>query len=320
MRPHQCLASTRTVSHAHPPPPTRSYEDEYWFFELITIIRKLLLTGVIVLLANMNSKLIQLLAAIIVCLVYLVLVTSYQPFVDVRDDRLAVAEALQMLLTMIIALALSLNDDGDAETTEYLGYLLIALTVFVLALAVYQLPLLDCIQHFCCCCCCCKREPGSEEQGRKWLARCRKPAHAPGHPGYDAGDGSLKGDPSMGNITRGGVHVERAERSETRSETSSVAAVAAPTTENALASIATENVLYQGNARRRSSVVMESVVAEAEAFLKECVTRSTAPRAHPPTPLAPLDSPAPLARVRRRGPFPASMRNHSLPPLSHART
>jgi hypothetical protein len=146
------------------------YEDEYWYFELIAIMRKLFLTGVIVLLANADSPLLQLLAAIVVCLAYLVLVTSCQPFIDPRDDRLAAAEALQMLMTMIIALALAMNKDSeDDDTTPYLGYVLIGLTVFVLVIAVYQLPLLPIASHFCCCCC---KQDASSRGKRKRCAEC----------------------------------------------------------------------------------------------------------------------------------------------------
>ena len=147
-----------------------AYEDEYWYFELIAIVRKLFLTGVIVLL-NAYSQLLQLLAAILVCTIYLVCVTSFQPYIDARDDRLAVAEALQMLLTMIIALALSMDDGEDPATTQILGYVLIGLTIAVICLAIYQLPLGDLASHIwercCTCCTCCGGEEDDEGTAKK---------------------------------------------------------------------------------------------------------------------------------------------------------
>tara|TARA_B110000208_G_scaffold85881_1_gene108806 strand:+ start:3086 stop:10813 length:7728 start_codon:yes stop_codon:yes gene_type:complete len=154
-----------------------SYEDEYWFFEIITILRKLMLTGVIVLLSQI-SELVQLLTAILVCVIYLVCVTSFQPFIDPRDDRLAVAEALQMLLTMIIAMALSLDTGEDPQTTTFLGYVLIGLTVAVIGLALYQLPLMDLVTYifdtFCGCCKCCGDDEDDEEDDTKKKKKKKK--------------------------------------------------------------------------------------------------------------------------------------------------
>ena len=178
-----------------------AYEDEYWFFELVAIVRKLFLTGVIVLLSA-YSQLLQLLVAILVCTVYLVCVTSFQPFIDARDDRLAVAEALQMLLTMIIALALSMDDGEDPATTQILGYVLIGLTVAVICLAIYQLPLGDLVSHIwdkCCSCCKCG---GGDEVGAKKKACCGRSSKVEPEPakGDDTPSDFVEFPPTSGDI------------------------------------------------------------------------------------------------------------------------
>ena len=253
-----------------------AYEDDYWFFELITIVRKLLLTGVIVLLANGDSKLLQLLAAIIVCLFYLVLVTSYQPFTDARDDRLAVAEALQMLLTMIIALALALDDGKDEQTTEYLGYLLIALTVFVLGLAVYQLPLIDLISHFCCCCCPKEEEEDGDgeeakkDHTKKGRCQCRKSSKI---------NPRVGGDVSMRNIALSNALVDAdytdgdAALQQNTTILNKMANTAGQTQQQdeqlVVMEGAVQAVEYDPTPTVLAETVMADMLAEAEEFLQE---------------------------------------------------
>ena len=102
-------------------------------------MRKMILTGALILFDSGTAA--QTVAALAVCVGWIMLVTNLNPFEEVLDDRLAQVEALQMLTTLIIGLVLQLQDASEDKALgerANIGYVLVLLNVIVIALAAVQ--------------------------------------------------------------------------------------------------------------------------------------------------------------------------------------
>lgn len=120
------------------------YEPKFWWFEFCCTMRKMILTGALVLFGAGTAP--QVVTALIVCVMWFGLVANLQPFVEDTDDRLAQVEGLQVLFTLLIGLVLQLQAEraksGSTEDgANELGIILIVLNVAVVALAVLQQPI-----------------------------------------------------------------------------------------------------------------------------------------------------------------------------------
>ena len=80
-----------------------TYDKEMWFWETIELLRKMILTGFMIILIPGSSA--QILIALIICLFYLLLLIKYAPFEDASEDRLGIVASLQLLLMLIGAFA-----------------------------------------------------------------------------------------------------------------------------------------------------------------------------------------------------------------------
>jgi hypothetical protein len=83
------------------------YEPEYWWFEFCCTMRKMILTGALVLFGAGTAP--QVVIALTVCILWFGLVANLKPFGEDTDDRLAQVEALQILFTLMIGLVLQLQ-------------------------------------------------------------------------------------------------------------------------------------------------------------------------------------------------------------------
>ena len=103
----------------------------------------MILTGALVLFGAGTAP--QVVTALAMCVVWFGLIANFRPFCDSVDDRLAQAEALQVLFTILIGLVLQLEQGAqDTSTTmdkNNLGVVLIVLNCAVLLLALVQQPL-----------------------------------------------------------------------------------------------------------------------------------------------------------------------------------
>ena len=79
----------------------RSFESEYWYFELIDMARKMILTGGLVLL---DDGPIQILLGIIVCLLYQGVFLHTLPMLSNTNDVLQEVASWHLLLTLVLAL------------------------------------------------------------------------------------------------------------------------------------------------------------------------------------------------------------------------
>jgi hypothetical protein len=121
------------------------YTPKYWWFEFFCTMRKMILTGALVLFGAGTSQ--QVITALIVCVIWYGLIANLHPFGEATDNRLAQVEGLQVLFTLMIGLVLQLQREraksGDAGevNSEILGVTLIVLNVAVVGLAILQQPI-----------------------------------------------------------------------------------------------------------------------------------------------------------------------------------
>jgi hypothetical protein len=85
------------------------YEPRYWYFEIVQMLRKMVLTGVLVLVVDGSST--QVAFGMLVCFSYLVLFINLVPFVNDADDRLEQVTTVQLFLVLLVGLILNLDDE-----------------------------------------------------------------------------------------------------------------------------------------------------------------------------------------------------------------
>ena len=118
------------------------YEASFYWFEFGCTMRKMILTGALVLFGAGTTP--QVVAALAVCILWFGLIANLKPFGDNVDDRLAQFEAIQILFTLLIGLVLQLqatSEEGTKEEEDALGVVLIVLNLAVIALAFIQQPI-----------------------------------------------------------------------------------------------------------------------------------------------------------------------------------
>ena len=118
------------------------YEPKYWWFEFCCTMRKMFLTGALVLFGAGTTP--QVVTALAVCILWFGLIANLNPFSDAVDDRLAQVESIQVLFTLLIGLVLqlqALSPEGNNGDEEAIGIVLITLNLAVIALAFVQQPI-----------------------------------------------------------------------------------------------------------------------------------------------------------------------------------
>ena len=109
------------------------YEDDVWYWEIVEMLRKALLTGGLVLLLPGTSA--QVLSGLLVCQFYMLFLTLKTPYKEPTDDWLQICASLQLLLTLLGGLVLKMDDpDHRLYEETFMTYSLIALNVLVFAI------------------------------------------------------------------------------------------------------------------------------------------------------------------------------------------
>lgn len=101
-----------------------NYEPKYWWFEVFESLRKLSLTGFLVFVAPGSAA--QVLFSLIICFVALLVYRDCKPFTSESTDGLNSATQLQLYFTLLGALAIKVNLDG--EKLQDKGYFDVILT------------------------------------------------------------------------------------------------------------------------------------------------------------------------------------------------
>jgi hypothetical protein len=90
------------------------YEGRYYWWEVAEMIKKMLLTGGLVLLAPGSTA--QILVGVLITLVYFSFVMKLEPYEDYSDDILQTISTVQILLTLLMGFALRSDDNGLYES------------------------------------------------------------------------------------------------------------------------------------------------------------------------------------------------------------
>ena len=129
-----------------------NYEPENWYFEVLELFRKVLLTGFIVWMGAGTAS--QILCAILITLGAVAVTQSLEPFLSTcdrrcctvhwantvfavdSDDHVAVLSHYQLLLTLLGALVLAAGIAEDDGYGSYVGTILVCTTVFSMLIMV----------------------------------------------------------------------------------------------------------------------------------------------------------------------------------------
>ncbi len=87
------------------------YEPRYYYWEVTVILKKMLLTGAMTIIAAGSSA--QLVIALVIVLFNMVLVLKAGPYVDATDDYLASLTSLQMLMTLLGGIMIKTDNPDD---------------------------------------------------------------------------------------------------------------------------------------------------------------------------------------------------------------
>ncbi|KAJ0410569.1 hypothetical protein ATCC90586_006593 [Pythium insidiosum] len=107
------------------------YSEDYWWFEVVDLSRKLFLSGVIVFVENGSVE--QVLLAITVCLVTMWFLLFFQPYGDFSDNLIASITQLQLFLTLWLGVMTQLNamNEESLINEKLLSYMLVSTCVAV---------------------------------------------------------------------------------------------------------------------------------------------------------------------------------------------
>jgi hypothetical protein len=133
------------------------YEGDFYMWEIAVMMKKMTLTGAMVVISPGSS--VQILVGLLIAIAYMLCVLKLAPFVQDADDWLSFVTSLQLSLTMLFGLVL-LMDTNDKKTynVSLIGYILVAIHVatFVLFVALVSLVIPCCRKRVssrskCCC-------------------------------------------------------------------------------------------------------------------------------------------------------------------------
>ena len=119
------------------------YEEEYWWFEMVVVLEKMIMTGAMCVIAPGSS--LQLLVAVLVTLIYMLLVLKTAPYDEDSEDYTSFIACLTLTLTTVGGLLL-ITDNLSTPTYEsqLLGAVLIAMSVCCIAAEIGIVVLIDC--------------------------------------------------------------------------------------------------------------------------------------------------------------------------------
>ena len=112
------------------------YSPDRWGWEIIETIRRLMMTGTLVLLPAGSVS--QLSMAIFVSLAALASYINFKPFIKIEENVVAVVTMLNIFITVFMGLLLKLAGDESFSggDSRFIGWMMTVLTIAVLVLAI----------------------------------------------------------------------------------------------------------------------------------------------------------------------------------------
>ena len=115
------------------------YEEKYWYWELVEMLKKIFFTGMLLVIGNGMSSTIAI--AIIVQFLYILVVEKHGPYTNDRDDFVQFIASVQLFFTLLAAFMFKLQANNTKESmnetdNEILGVILIIINSSVIILAI----------------------------------------------------------------------------------------------------------------------------------------------------------------------------------------
>ena len=93
-----------------------SYTTDYYYYEIAEMVRKLMLTGVLVFVQTGSSG--QLLFGILICVAHVVFLANCSPYASKFNNQVAETTSLQLLFTMQIGIVYKLDTSIEGATEQ----------------------------------------------------------------------------------------------------------------------------------------------------------------------------------------------------------
>ena len=114
----------------------QDYLPHYYYWEIVEMLKKMMLTGGLVLIAPGSSA--QILCAVLISLLYLLMVLKVDPYEDRSSDHLTQLTTLNILLTLIAGFAMKTQNPNEGFYEQsMMTFLLIFINVFCWLAALY---------------------------------------------------------------------------------------------------------------------------------------------------------------------------------------
>ena len=113
------------------------YKPRYWYFEVIECVRRLIMTGMLVLVRPGETT--QVAVAMLFAIISIVLYTHLRPFENPHDNRLAIVSQWAIFFTLFAAMLIKtkVDDEDDYDQTLF-GLILVACNCTAFVLAIWQ--------------------------------------------------------------------------------------------------------------------------------------------------------------------------------------
>ena len=114
------------------------YTEANFYFDLVDLTRRLLLTGGLILVGEQSNT--QIFLGALLCLIWLMLITVRRPYAAYWDNVLSIVLSLQLVLIMLCGMALEMNRltpelSADPYERSSFGLLMVAFSVVIIATA-----------------------------------------------------------------------------------------------------------------------------------------------------------------------------------------
>merc|ERR1712166_462316 len=120
----------------------RDYTENNYFFDLLDLGRRLLLTGALILVGSQSNT--QIFLGALLCLLWLLVVTVRRPYVAYWDNVLSIVLSLQLVLIMLCGMALEMNRltpelaSDPYEATSF-GILMVTFSIIIVITALVSI-------------------------------------------------------------------------------------------------------------------------------------------------------------------------------------
>jgi hypothetical protein len=114
-----------------------SYEPDYYYFEVVEMGRKLMMTGGLILVGSGSA--LQVLIGILVCFVHILIIFYTRPYVEDTEDKLVQVTSTQLFLVLLCGMFLLASNENDGMVDAVLISLFVVCLLCIVAALVYTI-------------------------------------------------------------------------------------------------------------------------------------------------------------------------------------